>query len=220
MKRVLSLFAAVALSSMTAGCGDTVTGLLDGFLPGAGDMTTPPDMAITLYRLPEGVWKVSGPVTMLDDKCNVNPNDPMNPTAGQIYGLVNDGAGNIKLGNTDKFAMPDMPQMYDAAESGMPPQPAQGASCPGTNNPAQCATEPTAKPFNDNKGTLVRDNKVTANNCTFNRHVVNQLTLTADGKFTSEYTRTDTMKSMCITNKEDCTTKWTWQFEFVKQFGK
>ena len=54
MKRSIAIFAAVALT----GCGDTVNSLLDGFLGNndmstPGDMTTQPDMAITLYRLPE-----------------------------------------------------------------------------------------------------------------------------------------------------------------------
>ena len=228
MKRILSMVGTVALLSSLTACGD-VTSVLDAFLPGA-DMSATGDMAqIQLFRLPPGVWKVSGPVTMITDDCMVKPNDP--DVAGgfpmglsmSIWGLTNDAMGNIKLGNTDKPAMPAMPQIYDVAESGVPPQPALGASCPGTGNPAQCATEATAKPFNNNIGTLVRDNDINTMGpqmCTFHRHIVNQVNLTADGKLTAQYTRTDSKKTNCLISKTDCTTKWSWDLEFVKEFGK
>src|SRR5262249_44971214 len=95
------------------------------------------------------------------------------------FGLKNDGNGNVKLNNTDKFDMSNEAQQY-GPEVGMPMQPAQGASCPGTNNPAQCTTESSAMPFNDNMGTLVRDNDVVNGMCSYHLHLVNQITVTHD----------------------------------------
>src|SRR5262245_55283513 len=105
MKRVFSLIAALAITSTMAGCGDGIGSILDGlFNTGDMAMSGGPDMAIPLFRLPEGVWKVSGPVTMLNDGCMVDPNNAMNPTAGQIWALINECpndicTGRIKLGN-------------------------------------------------------------------------------------------------------------------------
>src|SRR5262245_34390108 len=111
MTRAFCMAASVALVSTLVGCGGTVGGILDAF--NESDMTTPADMtpggpgcgdlvvapAMTLFRLPEGVYKVMGAVTIISDGCLVNPNDPQNPTDGQIYALTNDGNGNIKLNN-------------------------------------------------------------------------------------------------------------------------
>ena len=221
MKRVLVLVSMAALVAGT-GCGGTESILGDAFNLGGGDMSTGPgDMAqVKLFRLQSGVWKVNGPVRIGQDACSVNPNDPNNPTANQIWALVNDGNGGIKLGNPTDPNNPGNPQQY-GADTGTPAQPPQGASCPGGNaNPAQCATEPNAMAFNNNMGTLVRDNDVgLQGGCTYHRHAVNQLTLTADGAFTAQYTRKDTNHMTCMATM-DCTTTWAWDFVFVKQFGQ
>jgi len=230
MIRKALLFSLAGASLALTGCGDTANGLLDalpGFDFGLGgqdghaseDLFTG-DMVVK--RLTTGVWKVVNDVTIGNDGCQVNPNDPANPTKGQIFALQNDGAGVIKLGNPTDPTHPSAIQQYDGAESGTPPQPAQGASCPGTNNPAQCATELTAVPFNADGGTLVRDNTVgtgAQGTCTFHRHLVNQVALTGDRQFTAQYTRTDTQHVTC-TQTTDCTTTWSWDFVFVKGFGQ
>jgi len=211
------LLSLLGASFALTGCGDTLNGLLDG---GSDDMPAAGDLAPK--RLTTGVWKVVNDVTIGNDGCQVNPNDPANPTKGQIWALVNDSAGGIKLGNPTDPANPGSMQQYDTNESGTPPQPAQGASCPGTNNPAQCASELTAVPFNADGGTLVRDNTVgtgAQGTCTFHRHLVNQVALTGDRQFTAQYTRTDTQHVTC-TQTTDCTTTWSWDFVFVKGFGQ
>jgi hypothetical protein len=218
MKRILTIVGSLAMASFAAGCGDT-----NIFGDGGADSGENPDLAmVTLFRLPQGVYKVSGPVTIGNDQCMVDPNNATNPTAGQIWALQNDGTGLIKLNNPSDPDHPDMVQQY-GAEVGNPAQPALGASCPGgAANPAQCSTEPNAVAFNNNMGTLVRDNGVTTEGgvCMLHRHIVNQVNLTADGKFTAAYTRTDTNHQGCTTITTDCTTTWTWNFEFVKDFGK
>jgi len=178
-----------------------------------------PDFSqVTLFRLAAGVYKVSGPVAALNDGCLVDPNNAMNPTDGLTWALTNDGAGNIRLNNSDNPNTPNQAQQY-GPEVGSPPQPALGTSCPGINNPAQCASEPNARPFNNNSGTLVRDNTVSTGNCTFRRHVVNEVTLTADSTFTAAYTRRDTQHVGCMP-AADCESTWTWKFVYVKRFGQ
>ena len=158
------------------------------------------------------------------DGCNVMPNGGGGmPIKGQIYALVNGGGGVIKLGNPTLPDMPMMPQKYDTAEAGVPPQPPNGASCPKGSAPAQCATEAMAIPFADipNYGWLVRDNDnsmKTMGSCFYHRHVVNKITQTSDTDFTADYSRTDTKHDTC-TQMTDCTTTWSWDFHWVKDFA-
>lgn len=186
MKTYLAMGLALTAGSMGA-CGGTNNILGDG---GTQDMA----MA-KLFKLQSGDYQVST-LTINNDGCMVNPNDISNPTIGKVFTLTNDGSGNIGLGTL----------------GGMPPQPSNGASCPGTPLNAACATAPNAKPFNNNMGTLVRDNNIDdMMGCTEHRHVENLLTLTADNTFTSAYIRTDTMHKGCMA-MADCTTTWTWSF--------
>src|SRR5262245_25994399 len=64
-------------------------------------MVSRPDLTVpgVLYRLPEGVYRVTAPVANLVDGCLVDPNNANNPTSGSVWAVRNDGMGNIKLGN-------------------------------------------------------------------------------------------------------------------------
>jgi hypothetical protein len=183
-------------------------------------------------RLTSGVWKVVNAVVG-NAACQVNPGDPANPATGQIWALVNDSMGGIKLGNATDPAHPGAVQQYDTSESGTPPQPAQGASCPGgAANQVRCASEGNAQPFGPDGGTLVRDNQVgtgAPGTCTFHRHLVNQVYLTGDQAFTAQYTSTDTQHMSAGTPTDmaagcaqttDCTTTASLDFIFVKGFNQ
>ena len=192
MKKYLVMSLVVVAAGTVAACG------ADKLL---GDGGTGADMAMPkLFKLQSGDYAVTA-LTLGNDGCMVDPNNAMNPTIGKKLPLVNDGMGNIGLGNL----------------TGTPMQASNGSSCPGSPANAACATAPNAKPFNNNQGTLVRDNKVDDGaGCTFNRHIENLITLTADNTFTAAYTRTDTMHSAgCTLQKTDCTTTWNWTL--VKQ---
>jgi len=183
--KALSMGALAAL--LVAGCGGEGT-------PADGGA----DMVPQLFKLQSGTYKVTD-LRMLTDGCMVNPNDPANPTIGITLSLTNDGNGNIGLGNM----------------VGTPMEPSNGASCPGMPANPACATATNPLQFNNNMGTLVRDNNIDDGmGCTEHRHIENLLTLTADNQFTSSYTRKDTMHMGC-TATMDCTTTWTW--DFVKQ---
>jgi hypothetical protein len=185
----------LALAALLAGgCGTSLLGNDGG--------TTNDDLATQLYRLQSGTYKATS-LTNLNDGCMVNPNDPMNPTVNTVmYTLTNDGMGNIGLGTV----------------GGTPPQPSNGASCPGSPANAACSTATNPLPFNNNVGTLVRDNTINdttgGGSCMEHRHVENLIMLTADNTFTASYTRKDTMHTGC-TATADCTTTWTWTL--VKQ---
>ena len=174
------------------GGGDGGSGGVDGGSGDGGLGAT--DMAVKLFKLQSGDYKITA-VRVGNDGCMVDPNNAMNPSVGRTLPLVNDGMGNIGLG----------------AVTGTPPQPSNGASCPGSPANAACATAPNAKPFNNNVGTLVRDNTVDDGaGCVFHRHVENLVTVTADNQFTAAYTRSDTQHGGgCMTNA-DCTTTWSW----------
>jgi hypothetical protein len=212
---------AFALGAALTGCGvgTGVDGGTDGLT--GSDLAVSADMAF--HHLPSGVWVVSAPVTVVSDGCNVSPNDANNPTAGLIYALQNMGQGVIELSNPTDPDNPGNMQQYDTAETGNPPQPVEGASCPATNAPAQCATEPNALAFANvpNEGWLVRDNDngVQVNGtCFYHRHIVNKVTITSDTTFHADYSRTDTLHNTC-TQTTDCTSTWGWDFSFVKAFG-
>lgn len=183
--KILSTFALGSL--LLVGCGGS--GILGGDDAGTADMT------LKLYKLQSGPYKVTS-LNVISDGCMVNPNDPANPTVGVDLTLTNDGAGNIGLGKV----------------GGTPPEPSNGASCPGNPVNAACATASNPLPFSDNQGTLVRDNNIDDGaGCTEHRHVENLLQLTADNTFTASYTNTDSNHVGCSI-KVDCTTTYTWSF--------
>ncbi|MEO6950766.1 MAG: hypothetical protein ABI321_03055 [Polyangia bacterium] len=185
--KILSTFALGSL--LLVGCGGSD-------ILGTDDAGTTADMTLQLYKLQSGQYTVTS-LTVGNDGCMVNPNDPLNPTIGIDLTLTNDGAGNIGLGKV----------------GGTPPEPSNGASCPGNPANPACATATMSPiPFSDNQGTLVRDNDIDdGNGCTEHRHVENLLQLTADNTFTSSYTNTDSKHVGCSI-KVDCTTTYTWSF--------
>jgi hypothetical protein len=168
------------------------------------------DMTVQLFKLQSGTYNVTGLINITDG-CGVNPNDAANPTIGKSFTLTNDGNGNIGLGSvcTAPLAPGSGNATCDSA------QPSNGVSCLSASMPAVCATASNPLPFNNNMGTLVRDNNIDDGaGCSEHRHVENLLQLTADNTFTASYTRSDT-KHMGCSATADCTTTWTWNF--VKQ---
>lgn len=67
-----------------------------------------------------------------------------------------------------------------------------------------------------NSATLNRDNEVTTTDgCTFNRRVENVITLTADDRFTTQYTRTDSNHVGTCTRTTSCTSSYTLSYTRV-----
>lgn len=102
-----------------------------------------------------------------------------------------------------------------------PNNPLAGFEFPLTNDSGEVSLGPPAgtppepsqgKGFVDqNTGTLTRNNQVSTSEggCTYTRSVTNEITLTADNTFTSNYTRVDSDHSAGCTQQEDCTTSFT-----------
>lgn len=125
---------------------------------------------------------VASAATSLNDGCQIDPNNASDPLAGDEF-LVTNTSGAVSLGASD------------GGLTGTPPQPSQGQ---GT--------------LSGNTATLIRDNKVTSGTCTFRREVTNAITLTADNKFSSKFTRRDSEHATdggCV-SVTACTSTWDW----------
>ena len=186
MTRLIKIGCTLLMATSLVACGGSTTG--DGGTNEDGGANQ--DLAVTLFKLQSGTYTVMS-INLGNDGCNVGTTG----IVGSTQPLTNDGAGNIALGPL----------------AGMNPQEhSNGASCPGSPANPACATDAAAVPFNNNQGSLVRDNDVDdMAGCTFHRHVLNQLTLTADNTFNADYTRKDTNHAGCA-QATDCTTTWTW----------
>ncbi|HZH03257.1 MAG TPA: hypothetical protein VEY30_05690, partial [Myxococcaceae bacterium] len=126
---------------------------------------------------------VASAASNVQDGCNQDPNNSANDP--QITPLA---GTKLKLTNSNgEVSLGDL--------VGTPPQPSQGKGF-----------------VTDNSGTLTRQNQVSTEQgaCTYTRTASNEITVTADNTFTTNYTRTDSEHSAGCTQNSACTTRFTY----------